>query len=105
MPSTTISTLTARQSAKEASKVQPCVANHASAGSMASAPLRNAALTMLMISIGTHAAITAGTIHLWRSRIGARDGKNSTARPMIGNDNGVASQLNHSTIGPRNGTA
>src|SRR5574341_307292 len=100
MPSTMISTLTARQSANEASNVQPCMANHASAGSAASAPLRNAALATLMISIGTQAARTAGMIHLWRSSVSARDGKNSTARPMIGNDNGVISQLNQRMTGP-----
>jgi hypothetical protein len=105
MPSTTINTLTARQSANEASNVQPCVANHASSGSTLSTPLKNAALVMLMINIGTQAAITAGTIHFCRSRIGARDGKNSTARPMIGNDRGVMSQLNHRTSGPITGTA
>src|SRR5688572_9076535 len=105
MPSATISTFTARQSANDASNVQPCVANHASAGSAASTPLRNAALATLMTSIGTAAASTAGTIHLWRSRISARDGKNNTVRPMIGNDSGVISQLNHNTTGPRIGTA
>src|SRR5687767_10627848 len=105
MPSITINTLTARHSANDASNVQPCDANHDSAGSTASAPLRNAALVMLMINIGTQAAITAGTIQRWRSSIGARDGKKSTARPMIGNDNGVISQLNHSMTGPMIGTA
>ncbi len=100
----TISTFTARHNAKDASNAQPCVANHVNAGSTASTPLRNAALVMLMINIGTHAAITAGTIQRWRSRIAARDGKNSTARPMIGNDSGVISQLNQRSSGPTIGT-
>src|SRR5687767_4668098 len=105
MPSLTISRLTARHSANDASNVQPCVANHDNVGNALSGPVRSAALAMLMINIGTQAAITAGTIQRWRRSIGALDGKQSTARRMIGNDNGVISQLNHSMTGPMIGTA